>query len=369
MTVVGTRPELIRLSCVIKRLDKHVDHILVHTGQNYDYELNEIFFTELGLRKPDYFLSAAGQTAVETAANTIVKVEKIILKEKPDAFLILGDTNSCLSAYAAKRHKVPIFHMEAGNRCFDMRVPEEINRRLVDHMSDVNLTYSEHARNYLLKEGLSPELIIKTGSPLLEIFNEHMDKIKNSDILQRLALSAQQFFIVSIHREENVDCEAHFKEILATLKKIETTYHMPIIISTHPRTRKKIEASEMTFNDNIKFMRPFGFIDYVHLQMNAFCVISDSGSVTEEASILGFPAITMRQAHERPEGTDEGTLIMSGFKHGHVLESIRIVTSDLSERRATKIVSDYNTDNVSLKVLRAIMSYTEYVNRVTWHKG
>ncbi len=369
MTVVGTRPELIKLSCVIRLLDQHVQQVLVHTGQNYDYELNEIFFSDLGIRKPDYFLNAALPTAAQTVGAIIAKVDELIAQEKPDAFLLLGDTNSCMSAYAAKRRQVPIFHLEAGNRCFDMRVPEEINRKLIDHTSDVNLVYTEHARRYLLEEGLPGELTIKVGSPMQEIYNQHMANIQKSSILQKLNLNKKQYFIVSIHREENVDYDLHLQKLLNALKTIERRFQLPIIVSTHPRTRKRMnDIGHVNDNDKIHFLAPLGFYDYVYLQQNAYCVISDSGTITEESSLLGFPAITVRQAHERPEGMDEGTLIMSGLEAENIIKAIEIVTDSSLTKRITRVVSDYDVDFVSHKVLRIIMSYTEYVNRVVWHK-
>lgn len=370
MTVVGTRPELIKLSCVIPLLDQYVEHVLVHTGQNYDYELNGIFYDELGVRQPDYYLQAAGNTPAETVGMVIAKTAEILAQERPDAFLLLGDTNSCLAAYAAKRQQVPIFHMEAGNRCFDMRVPEEINRKLVDHTSDVNLVYTEHARRYLLQEGLPGELIIKTGSPMKEIYNRHMTNIDRSTVLTRLNIQKYQYFVVSIHREENVDYAENFTDLLESLQAITEKYQLPIIVSTHPRTRKRLETASINLTENkyISFLAPLGFYDYVHLQKNAFCVISDSGTITEESSLLGFPAITVRQAHERPEGMDEGTLIMTGLEQQTILTSIEIVTSQSREQRVSNIVSDYDVEYVSHKVLRIIMSYTDYVNRVTWRK-
>jgi UDP-N-acetylglucosamine 2-epimerase (non-hydrolysing) len=344
--------------------------VFVHTGQNYDYELNEIFFKDLGIRKPDYFLDAAGETAAETIGNVIVKADGIIGQEKPDAFLLLGDTNSCLAAISAKRRKVPIFHMEAGNRCFDQRVPEEINRKLVDHISDINLTYTEHARRYLLAEGIKPETIIKTGSPMKEVLEYHMPKIKGSDVLHRLELEEGNYFLVSAHREENIDDGENFRDLLESLGSIAKEFGKPVVVSTHPRTRKKLEStSRKKALDKIRFLKPLGFLDYVHLEMKAFCVVSDSGTITEEASILGFPAVTIRQSHERPEGMDEGTLIMCGLKAERVIASIEIVTSQHPQKdRIFKLVQDYDTETVSKKVLRIIMSYTDYVNRVTWHK-
>jgi UDP-N-acetylglucosamine 2-epimerase (non-hydrolysing) len=370
MTIVGTRPEIIKLSCVIEELDKFTDHTLVHTGQNYDFELNEIFFQQLGIRKPNEFLNAAGNDASETIANVIMKSNDIFEKYKPDALLLYGDTNSCMSVIPAKRRKIPIFHMEAGNRCFDLRVPEEINRKIVDHLSDINMPLSEHARKYLENEGIAPETIIKTGSPMLEVINKHLDRILESDILERENLKKGDYFIVSTHREENVDSKENFENLLDSLTAISNKYKKKIIVSTHPRTKKKLEL--LNFNNenpNIQFMKPFGFIDYLKLQLNAFCVISDSGTITEEASILKFPAITIRQAHERPEGMDEGTLIMTGLNANTILQSIDIITKQyLENNNVTKIVADYNTDNVSIKVLRIILSYTDYINRTVWKK-
>jgi UDP-N-acetylglucosamine 2-epimerase len=370
MTVVGTRPEIIKLSRVICELDRYTNHILVHTGQNYDYELNEIFFEQLGLRKPDYFLNVAGSTLAETIGNVIVKSDEIIEKENPDAFLIYGDTNSCLSVISAKRKKVPIFHMEAGNRCFDQRVPEEINRKIVDHLSDINMPLSEHARNYLIAEGLSPEKVIKTGSPMKEVLNYHSKEIENSPVLENEKLVKGEYFIVSTHREENVDSEVNFNNLLQSLNVIVEKYQKKLIVSTHPRTMKKLKEIGF-FNKNplIEFMKPFGFLDYIKLQMNAFCVISDSGTITEESSILQFPAITIRQAHERPEGMDEGTLIMTGLNPERILESINVVVSQFTENnKIVHMVKDYEADNVSMKVLRIILSYTDYINRTVWHK-
>jgi UDP-N-acetylglucosamine 2-epimerase (non-hydrolysing) len=370
MTVVGTRPEIIKLSRVICELDRYTNHILVHTGQNYDYELNEIFFEQLGIRKPDYFLNVAGSTLAETIGNVIVKSDEIIEKENPDAFLIYGDTNSCLSVISAKRKKVPIFHMEAGNRCFDQRVPEEINRKIVDHLSDINMPLSEHARNYLIAEGLSPEKTIKTGSPMKEVLNYHSKEIENSAVLEYEKLIKGEYFIVSTHREENVDSELNFNNLLQSLNVIVEKYQKKVIVSTHPRTMKKLkEIGFINKNPLIEFMKPFGFLDYIKLQMNAFCVISDSGTITEESSILQFPAITIRQAHERPEGMDEGTLIMTGLNPERILESINVVVSQFKENnKIVHMVKDYEADNVSMKVLRIILSYTDYINRTVWQK-
>ena len=370
MTIVGTRPEIIKLSCVMKELDKYTDHIIVHTGQNFDYELNEIFFKELQLRKPDYFLNAAGHNAAETIANVITKSDELMEKVKPEALLLYGDTNSCISVIAAKRRKIPIFHMEAGNRCFDQRVPEEINRKIVDHLSDINMPLSEHARRYLIAEGIRPETVIKTGSPMTEVMACHRKAIEACDVLEKEHLKRGDYFIVSTHREENVDSEQNFTNLLDSLNAITKTYGKKVIVSTHPRTRKKLEA--MGFhNENalIEFMKPFGFLEYVKLQQNAFCVISDSGTITEESSILHFPAITIRQAHERPEGMDEGTLIMSGLESERILQAIEIVTSQYAESAVcTRTIPDYLPTNVSTKVVRIILSYTDYVNRTVWHK-
>ena len=370
MTIIGTRPEIIKLSRVMAELDKYTEHIIVHTGQNFDYELNEIFFQELHIRKPNYFLNAAGKNAAETIANVIQKSDILMEQEKPDAILLYGDTNSCISVISAKRRKIPIFHMEAGNRCFDQRVPEEINRKIVDHLSAINMPLSEHARNYLLAEGLKPETVIKTGSPMTEVLYFHKQDIDNSDILRKEHLEKGEYFIVSTHREENVDSEQNFSDLLSSLNAIVDKYHKKVIVSTHPRTRKKLEAiGFINSNSMIEFMKPFGFIEYIKLQQNAFCVISDSGTITEESSILCFPAITIRQAHERPEGMDEGTLIMSGLKSERILDSIDIVTSQYTEnKKAIHTISDYVADNVSKKVVRIILSYTDYVNRTVWHK-
>ena len=368
--MVGTRPEVIKLCKVIHALDQHTEHILVHTGQNYDFELNEIFFKQLNIRKPDYFLDAAGKTAAQTIGNVIAKSEEVIVKEQPDAFLLLGDTNSCLSVIAAKRHKIPIFHMEAGNRCFDQRVPEEINRKIVDHVSDINLVYTEHARRYLLAEGIRPETIIKTGSPMKEVLGYYLPQIEISNIIETLKLETRNYFIVSAHREENIDNDRNFLDLIHSLNTIADTHQRPIIVSTHPRTQKRIEQlGSSEINNLIQFLKPLGFFEYVKLQTEAFCVISDSGTITEESSILNFPAVTIRQAHERPEGMDEGTLIMCGLKAAQVIDSINIVTAQHNKKkRRFKLVADYNVDNVSKKVLRIIMSYTDYINRTVWYK-
>ena len=370
MTIVGTRPEIIKLSRVMAELDKYTNHLIVHTGQNYDYELNEIFFKELQIRKPDYFLDAAGTNPAATIANVISKTDELLEKEKPDALLLYGDTNSCLAVISGKRRKIPIFHMEAGNRCFDQRVPEEINRKIVDHLSDINMPLSEHARNYLVAEGIRPETIIKTGSPMNEVLQFHKDEIEASDVLKKENLTPSEYFIVSTHREENLDNEVNFNDLLNSLNAIVEKYGKRVIVSTHPRTRKKLEEQGfVNGNSKIQFLKPFGFIDYIKLQKNSFCVISDSGTITEESSILNFPAITIRQAHERPEGMDEGTLIMSGLHSDRILNAIEIVTSQFANNPKTfKIVPDYETDNVSKKVVRIILSYTDYINRTVWRK-
>ena len=369
MTVVGTRPEIIKLSQVIKELDINVDHTIVHTGQNYDYELNELFFEQLGIRKPDIFLDAIKGTPSETIGDIIAKSDRIYKEINPDAVLIYGDTNSCLTVISAKKRKIPIFHMEAGNRCFDLRVPEEVNRKIVDHLSDINLTLSEHARKYLLAEGIKPETVIKIGSPMMEVLNANMEKIKSSNIIDTEGLKAKEYILISIHREENVDSEKNFSDFLDSIDEISKVYNLPIIISTHPRTRKKLEEIGYEKNNKlIRFSKPYGFHEYIKLQMNAFCVISDSGTITEESSILNLPAITIRQAHERPEGMDEGTLIMSGLNKDRIIESIEVVTSQHREGKVAKIVSDYDVDNVSMKVLRIILSYVDYINRTVWHK-
>jgi UDP-N-acetylglucosamine 2-epimerase (non-hydrolysing) len=370
MTIVGTRPEIIKLCRVIYELDRHTDHILVHSGQNYDYELNEIFFKELEIRKPDHFLEAAGKTVAQTIGNIIAKSDEAMAKEKPDALLLLGDTNSCLSVISAKRRKIPIFHMEAGNRCFDQRVPEEINRKIVDHTSDINLTYTEHARRYLLAEGIKPETVIKTGSPMKEVLEHYGPQIETSDVLERLLVEPEGYFVVSAHREENIDSEANFGDLLVSLNAIAQKYDRPVIISTHPRTRKRLkEHSDFKSDGHIRFLKPMGFFDYIKLQMNAFCVISDSGTITEESSILDFPAVTIRQAHERPEGMDEGALIMCGLRSERVIESIDIVTAHYSKnKRRFKLVQDYDAGNVSKKVVRIILSYTDYIDRTVWYK-
>ncbi|CAK7082256.1 MAG: UDP-2,3-diacetamido-2,3-dideoxy-D-glucuronate 2-epimerase [Parabacteroides sp.] len=370
MTIVGTRPEIIKLSRVMAELDKYTEHIIVHTGQNFDYELNEIFFQELHIRKPDYFLNAAGKNTAETITNVILKSDQLMEQIKPDALLLYGDTNSCLSVISAKKRKIPIFHMEAGNRCFDQRVPEEINRKIVDHLSDINMPLSEHARRYLIAEGLRPETVIKTGSPMTEVLLYHLPEIDKNNILEKEGLKKGEYFIVSTHREENVDSEQNFSDLLNSLQAVVDKYQKKVIVSTHPRTRKKLETiGFVNENPMIEFMKPFGFPEYIKLQQNAFCVISDSGTITEESSILHFPAITIRQAHERPEGMDEGTLIMTGLNSERIVDSIEIVTSQHTEKgNSIHSIPDYAADNVSKKVVRIILSYTDYINRTVWHK-
>ena len=367
MTIVGTRPEIIKLSCVIEELDKYTEHILVHTGQNYDYELNGIFFEDMGIRKPDIFLEAAGKNAAETIGNVIIKTDELLKMNRPDAILLYGDTNSCLSVISAKRNKIPVFHMEAGNRCFDQRVPEEINRKIVDHLSDINMTLTEHARRYLINEGINPETVIKTGSSMMEVLKKQYDKIAQSDVLSRLNLLYKDYFIVSAHREENTDYDENFENLIESLNALADKYNKRIIFSTHPRTSKLLKEKNLKTSPLIEFMKPLGFADYIKLQQNSYCVISDSGTITEESSILNFPAITIRNAHERPEGMDEGTLIMSGLKKQDVLDAVRIVVSQHEENpEQIKTVSDYKQDNISKKVVRIIMSYTGYINRTVW---
>lgn len=365
MTIVGTRPEIIKLACVIKELDKYTDHILVHTGQNYDYELNQVFFEDLDLREPDVYMNAAGENAAETIANVIAKSDKLFKEYKPDAVLLYGDTNSCLAVISAKRNKIPVFHMEAGNRCFDERVPEELNRKVLDHLSDINMTLTEHARRYLIAEGIRPETIIKTGSSMQEVFNMNKEKIAQSDVLERLGLKEKEYFVLSAHREENVDNEKNFINLLNSINKVAEVYKIPIVFSAHPRTRKKIETMNFKFNDLVKYMKPLGFNDYNKLQQNAFCVISDSGTITEESSLLGFPAITIRQAHERPEGMDEGTLIMSGVEEQGILDAIKVVTD---QNVRMNQVADYQAPHLASKVVRIILSYTDYINRTVWKR-
>jgi len=366
LTIVGTRPEIIKLSRVIAELDRRVDHVLVHTGQNYDYELNELFFNELGIRRPDHFLDAAGTTPAQTIANVIARTDELLQSSLPDALLLLGDTNSCLAAVAAKRRRIPIFHMEAGNRCFDQRVPEEINRKIVDHLSDINLTYTEHARCYLLAEGLRPETIIKTGSPMQEVLAQHQSQIAASEVLHRLQVEPGEYFVVSAHREESIDDPGHFENLRASLGAVAEKYGKTLLFSAHPRTRKRLEACSGLEDKRIRILKPFGFFDYVKLQQHAYCVLSDSGTLTEEASLLGFPAVMLRQTHERPEGMDEGTLVMSGLQPERVLEAIAMVTAQHAAGYRSRVVSDYATEAVSIKVVRIILSYIDYVKRTVW---
>lgn len=369
LTIVGTRPEVIKLSRIISELDQHTNHILVHTGQNYDYELNQVFFDELGIRKPDHFLNAAGETVAATIGNVITAADVILESEKPNAFLLLGDTNSCLSAIAAKRRHIPIFHMEAGNRCFDQRVPEEINRKIVDHVSDINLTYTEHARRYLLAEGIRPESVIKTGSPMGEVLAYYRDQIAASRVLQQQGLEKNNYFVVSVHREENVDSSERLEKLVNILKQMHERYGKPVIMSVHPRTAKRLSALPPTNNPDIRFLKPLGFFDYVHLQQHAFCVLSDSGTLTEESSILDFPGIMLRDAHERPEGMDVGSVIMAGLDPQNVMLGVDVLQAQrVAGGRTTKIVSDYDVYDVSRKVVRIILSYCSYVNEFVWRK-
>jgi len=368
-TIVGTRPELIKLSRVIAEVDRTVKHVLVHTGQNYDPELNEVFFRDLDIRKPDHFLGVTGSTLGETIGNAIARSYGVLQQERPDALLLLGDTNSCLSAISAKRLKIPIFHMEAGNRCFDERVPEEVNRRIVDHISDINLVYTEHARRHLLAEGIRAETVIKTGSPMREVLKHYRTGIESSDVVSRLGLTAGQYFVVSAHREENVDSENNLADLLESLRALTSRFRLPVIFSTHPRTQKRLEAAGVnTSGTEIRFLKPLGFFDYVKLQSNASCVLSDSGTVTEESSILGFPAVTVREAHERPEGMDVGTLIMCGLHADSVIRAVETVRRHVDEGRRFQVAPDYDVDDVSAKVVRIILSYTDYVNRRVWMK-
>ena len=370
LTIVGTRPEIIKLSRVIAELEKQVNHILVHTGQNYDYELNEIFFNDLEVKKPDYFLNAVGESTAQTIGNIISESDKVLEKEKPDAVLIYGDTNSCLSIIAAKRRQIPIFHMEAGNRCFDQRVPEELNRKIVDHLSDINMPLTEHARDYLVAEGINPENIIKTGSCMKEILSYYKDKITTSKVLEKLKIDKGSYFIVSCHREENVDYKDNLISFLESLNEIARTFKLPIIVSTHPRTKMRIsKLKNIKMDKKIKFLKPLGFFDYVKLQQNSKCVVSDSGTISEESSILKFPAIMIRAAHERPEAMEEGTFIMSGLEKYRIIESIKMIVSQFEAGSIPKTVDDYNVDNVSLKVSRIIISHIDYVNRTVWKKN
>lgn len=368
MTVVGTRPEIIRLAAVMNKLEESdaIEHIIVHTGQNYDYELNEVFFEDFKLRKPDYFLDAAVGTAVETIGHILIKIDAVLEKVSPDALLVLGDTNSCLSAIAAKRKKIPIFHMEAGNRCFDQRVPEETNRKIVDHTADINLTYSDIAREYLLREGLPADRIIKTGSPMFEVLNSKLDEIKSSDVLSKLELEKNKYFVVSAHREENINSERNFMNLMNSLNAVAEKYELPILVSTHPRTRKMIEEKNVTLNPLINLSKPLGFIDYNALQINAKTVLSDSGTISEESSILGFRALNIREAHERPEAMEEASVMMVGLSEERIMQGLEVL--ETQEIDTLRHVGDYSMPNVSDKVLRIILSYTDYVNRVVWIK-
>lgn len=369
MTIVGTRPELIKMSRVIPVFDLHTHHILVHTGQNYDYELNQIFFEDLGLRKPDYFLDAVGKNVAQTIARVIEKSDEIMSKEKPDALLLYGDTNSGLSVIAAKRRKIPVFHMEAGNRCFDQRVPEELNRKVLDHLSDINLVLTEHARRYLIAEGIRPETIIKTGSHMREVLDYYMPKIKKSKVLEKIRLSAGKYFLVSMHREENIDSTANLQDLLDSLNGLADAYQLPVIVSTHPRTQKRIDELKLgKSSSRIRFLKPFGFCDYVKLQMGAKCVISDSGTITEESSLLNLPAITVRNTHERPEGMDAGTLIMSGLEKKSVLDAVSVTLAQCVKKTQLKrSIEDYEVVGVAEQILKIVLSYTDYVNRTVWH--
>jgi UDP-N-acetylglucosamine 2-epimerase (non-hydrolysing) len=368
MTLVGTRPELIKMSRVIAELDLQTEHVLVHSGQNYDYELNQVFFDDLEIRKPDHFLGVSGDTASKAIADVIAKADDVLALERPEAILLYGDTNTCLAVIAAKRHKIPVFHMEAGNRCFDERVPEELNRKVLDHLSDINLVLTEHARRYLIAEGIRPETIIKTGSHMEEVLGHYGVRINASDVLERSGLTAGQYFIVSAHREETVDTPARLRVLLDMLHGLAEEYGFPVIVSTHPRTRKRLDALDGgVAHPLVQFLPPFGFLDYVKLEMHATCVVSDSGTITEEATLLNLPAVTIRDAHERPEGMDEGTLVMCGLQREHVLDAVRVVTSQHDpERRVFAVVPDYQAGAVSKKVVRIVLSYIDYVNRTVW---
>ena len=369
VTIFGTRPEIIRLSRVLSKLDQHCEHITVHTGQNYDYELNEIFFNDLEVRKPDYFLNAAGSNGAETIGKVIIAVDEVLAKIKPDSLLVLGDTNSCMAVIAAKRRKIPVFHMEAGNRCFDQRVPEEINRRIVDHTADINLTYSSIAREYLLREGLSPDMVIKTGSPMFEVLTHYRGEIQSSNVIERLKLKEKEFFVVSAHREENIDSESNFNNLVKILNEIAKKYELPIIVSTHPRTQKRIDEKGVKFHPLVKLLKPLGFKDYVKLQMTSLATLSDSGTINEESSILNFPALNIREAHERPEGMEEASVMLVGLNIERVLQGLEIIEQQLrGDSRLLRQVEDYNMPNVSDKVVRIIHSYTDYVNRNVWKK-
>ena len=370
LTVVGTRPEIIRLSRVLAKLDEHCEHVLVHTGQNYDYELNQIFFDDLGIRRPDHFLNAAGATGAETIGKVIIAVDGVLAAENPDAMLVLGDTNSCMAVIPAKRRKIPVFHMEAGNRCFDMRVPEEINRRIVDHTADINLTYSTIARDYLLREGLAPDTVIKTGSPMFEVLIYYRQGIEESDVLTRLQLEAGRFFVVSAHREENVDSEKNFGKLVGVLNRIAEHYGYPVIVSTHPRTQKRVDAMGVVFHPLVRLLKPLGFKDYNKLQMMAKAVLSDSGTITEESSILGFAALNIREAHERPEGMEEAAVMMVGLEEVRIMQALQILEAEFGSSSAGSVrpVADYSMPNVSEKVVRLIHSYADYVGRVVWKR-
>lgn len=367
VTVVGTRPEIIRLSRVMAKMDEHCEHILVHTGQNYDYELNQIFFEDLGIRKPDHFLNAAGQSGAETIGNVIIAVDKVLAEVQPEALLVLGDTNSCMAVIPAKRRKIPTFHMEAGNRCFDMRVPEEINRRIVDHTADINLTYSNIARDYLLREGLSPDMVIKTGSPMFEVLNYYREGIEQSDVLERLGLQEDKFFIVSAHREENIDSDKNFLKLVDVLNTVAAHYDYPVIVSTHPRTQKRVDAMGIEFHANVRLLKPMGFKDYNKLQLSAKASLSDSGTINEESSILNFPALNLREAHERPEGMEEASVMMVGLEADRVMQALQVLESQLQgTERTLRLVADYSMPNVSDKVVRIVHSYRDYVMRNVW---
>lgn len=370
MTIVGTRPELIKMSRVIAEFDLHTNHVLVHTGQNYDYGLNQVFFDDLGIRKPDHFLEAVGENTAQTIARVIEKSDEVMEREKPDALMLYGDTNSCLSVISAKRRKIPVFHMEAGNRCFDQRVPEELNRKVLDHLSDINLVLTEHARRYLIAEGIRPETIIKTGSHMREVLDYYMPKIEQSDVLTRMNLTANKFFIVSAHREENIDSPENMANMVEALNALADAYDCPVIVSTHPRTQKRLDSMKLgALNPHIQFFRPFGFCDYIKLQTEALCIVSDSGTITEESSLLNLPAITIRNAHERPEGMDVGTLIMSGLKKKRVLDAVRVIIAQHDRtKRVMDRIEDYEGGPVSKQVLRVVMSYVDYVNRTVWSK-
>jgi len=371
MTVIGTRPEIIRLACVLQKLDESeaIEHTLVHTGQNYDYELNEVFFSDLDLRRPDYFLNAAGANATSTTGQILINIEPVLEKVKPEAFLVLGDTNSCLCAIAAKKHHIPIFHMEAGNRCFDQRVPEETNRKIVDHISDINLTYSDITRGYLLAEGLPPERVIKTGSPMYEVLNHYLPKVRKSTILTDLSLEKEKYFVVSAHREENIDSDKRFFNLIETLNGIAENYNYPVIVSTHPRTRKKINEKEAALHENIQLIKPVGLSDYLALQINSFAVLSDSGTISEESSILNFRALNIREAHERLEAMEEASVMMVGLNPERVMQGlVQLQYQETGENRNFRQVADYSMPNVSDKVVRIIISYTDYINRVVWNR-